>query len=152
MDQIYAIRQGWTIIFVWGPLWEGRICRRAMPSCGSRSKSRFLATAPIFTMRSWRKFQILRFTWMLLRATENVVAGHIWPAVRYLPTCVIRYWHITWKCKRVIKYSLLLPMPHCPASAELMIGIFFLELMWHEVLQHCARTVLKRSRVIWVIN
>jgi len=27
----------------------------------------------------------------LLRATENVVAGHIWPAVRYLPTCVIRY-------------------------------------------------------------
>jgi len=26
---------------------------------------------------------------MLVRATENVVAGHIWPAGRYLPTSVI---------------------------------------------------------------
>jgi len=26
---------------------------------------------------------------MLLRATENAVAGHVWPAGRYLPTPVI---------------------------------------------------------------
>ena len=31
-------------------------------------------------------FQIWRFFWMLLRAIENAVAGHIWPAGRYLPT------------------------------------------------------------------
>ena len=105
MDQIYVIRQGWTIIFAWGPHREGRICCRTVPSCGSRSKSRFIATAPIFTMRSWRKFQILRFSWMLLRPTENVVAGHIWPGIRYLPTCIIRYWQNTWKCKRVVRYT-----------------------------------------------
>jgi len=97
--------RGEQLVFAWGPLWEGRICRRAVPSCGSRSKSRFIATTPIFIMRSWRKFHILRFAWTLLRATENAVAGHIWPAVLYLPTCVIRYWQITWKCKRVVKYT-----------------------------------------------
>jgi len=30
---------------------------------------------------------------MLLRATENAVAGHIWPAGRYLPTAgVVDHW------------------------------------------------------------
>jgi len=28
---------------------------------------------------------------MLVRATENVVAGHIWPAGRYLPTPVLNH-------------------------------------------------------------
>jgi len=28
---------------------------------------------------------------MLPRATENAVAGHIWPAARYLPTPVLDY-------------------------------------------------------------
>jgi len=28
---------------------------------------------------------------MLLRATENAVAGQIWPAGRYLPTPALRY-------------------------------------------------------------
>ena len=40
-------------------------------------------------MRSSRKFQIWTFYWMLLRATENAVAGHIWHACRYLPTPAI---------------------------------------------------------------
>jgi len=42
-------------------------------------------------MRSWRKFQIWRFSWVFLRATENVVAAHIWPASRYLPTPAVHY-------------------------------------------------------------
>ena len=50
----------------------------------SRSKSRLIASALIFTI-SWRNFQIWRFSWMLLRATENAVSSHIWPAGRYLP-------------------------------------------------------------------
>ena len=29
---------------------------------------------------------------MLLRATENAMAGHIWSAVRYLPTLVYTHW------------------------------------------------------------
>ena len=40
-------------------------------------------------MRSSRKFQIWKFYWMLLRATENAASGHIWPAGRYLPTPAI---------------------------------------------------------------
>jgi len=45
---------------------------------------------------------------MLLWATENAVAGHIWPAVRYLPTPVI---------DKLLEHasvlqSILLPMPH----------------------------------------
>jgi len=42
VDHIYIIRQGWTIIIARGPLSEGRICRRAAPSYGNRSKSRFI--------------------------------------------------------------------------------------------------------------
>jgi len=42
-------------------------------------------------MRSWRKFQIWRTFWVLLRATENAVAGYVWPAGRYLPTLAVGY-------------------------------------------------------------
>jgi len=37
-------------------------------------------------MGSWRKFQIWRYSWILLRATENALADHIWSEGRYLPT------------------------------------------------------------------
>jgi len=50
---------------------------------------KFIASALIFTVRSWRKFQIWRVPYMLLRATENAVVGRIWPAGRYLPTPVL---------------------------------------------------------------
>ena len=67
----------------------------------------------MFTMRSWRKIQIWGFSWMLLRATENAVAGHIWPAGRYLPTpdlwsrlntiCFVRYAYFRTWCAHVRK-------------------------------------------------
>jgi len=63
-----------------------------VPSYESRSKTRFIASALIFTIRSWRNFQIWRFSWILLRATENAVSGQIWPAGRYLPTPGILHW------------------------------------------------------------
>jgi len=49
----------------------------------------FKASTLIFTMRRWRKFQIWRFSWMFLQATENAVACKIQPACRYLPTPAI---------------------------------------------------------------
>jgi len=39
----------------------------------------------------WRIFQIWRLSWMLPRATENTVAGHMWPAGIYLPTPALWY-------------------------------------------------------------
>jgi len=83
---------GVAIIFAWGPLWEGRIFRRAVRFYGSRSRSWCIASALIFPLRSWTKFQVGRIFWMLLRATENAMAGHIWPTVRYLPTLVYTHW------------------------------------------------------------
>jgi len=83
---LHCLKQGfysffaWVIIFAWGPLWEGRIWRRAVPSYGSRSKSWFIASALIFTMRSWRKFQIWRFCWMLLRTLWRATFGP-WAAI-----------------------------------------------------------------------
>jgi len=62
-----------------------------MPSYESRSKTRFIASALIFTI-SWKNFQISRFSWIFLRATENAVSGHIWPEGRYLPTPGILHW------------------------------------------------------------
>jgi len=72
-----------------GPISEGRVQWRAVPSNGDWSKSWFkLVSAPAltFTVMCWRIFQIWRFSWMLPRATENAVADHMWPEDRYLPT------------------------------------------------------------------
>jgi len=66
---VLLIGQGWAIIFARGQLWEGRIKRRAVPSYGSRRQYQFTASVLVFTMRSGKKFQIWRFSWMLLRAT-----------------------------------------------------------------------------------
>jgi len=81
-----SIGQGWAINLTWEPLSEGRNERRAK-TYGNRNKSRFkFGSALTFAVLSWRIFQIRRFSWMLPRATENAMAGHIWPAGRYLPT------------------------------------------------------------------
>jgi len=78
--------QGWAINLALGPLSEGRVQRRAIPSNGNWNKSQFkLTSALAFTVMSWRIFQIWRFSWMLPRATENAVAG--W----YLPTFVLAH-------------------------------------------------------------
>ena len=66
--------------------------QRIVPSYESRSKSRFIASALIFSIRSWRNYQIWRFSRMLLRATESAVSGHIRPAGYYLPTPGILHW------------------------------------------------------------
>ena len=42
--------------------------------------------------RNWRIYKIWRFSWMLLRATENAVSGHIRSAGRYLPTPALQHW------------------------------------------------------------
>ena len=80
-----CILHGLAIIFAaQGPLWEGRIWWRAVPSYESRSKSRVIVSALIFTI-SWRNFQIWRFSWMLLRATENAVSSTFGPRAAICP-------------------------------------------------------------------
>jgi len=53
--------QGWAIIFSRGLLWEGCVWRRVVPSYGSKSMSQFVASALIFTVRSWGNFRFNDF-------------------------------------------------------------------------------------------